>query len=124
MHDGRLAPRQHQPPLTRRGKHQHRDHGHEKECHHGIEPVVEDEARRIGRPGAHQRRRMRQESELRIGREHLLVSRSHRDHDDPDERCERHPQVTLAPHLDQNRRRDAQRDGREQLIRDAEQRPQ
>ena len=67
---------------------------------------------------------MRQEAELRVGGEDLLVAGRHRHDDQPGKGGQRDPGVTPAPHLDQDCGRNAERYSCEQLVGDAEQRPQ
>ena len=63
-----------------------------------------------------------EEAELRIAGEDLLVARREGHGRVPGQRDAGHPRPLELPALDQQRRRDRQRDGRQQLVRDAEQR--
>ena len=94
-----------------------------------IEPPQVAHRRDAGRQGAGAERllhgaRVREEAEPRQGREDLLPARRHRHDDQPREREHRHPRVARLAHLDDHRGADAERHRGEQLVGDAEQRPE
>ena len=112
------------------------DDGHDERGKHGaddgVEARVEDldfrgvDARGGDRAGVErgaQLRGLREEAEVGQRREDLLIRRRQRDREQPRERRARDPQVLRPVHSRQDRRRHAQRDRGEQLVRDAEQRP-
>ena len=95
--------------------------------------MVEDQLRRLRGRSAGQRARrelrgqvvgVREEADAQVRAEQLLPGRRRRDGDEPRERQTRDPRVARAAGLHEDGGRDAQRDGGEHLVRDAEQRPE
>jgi 2-isopropylmalate synthase len=134
--DGRArAPRENPPPRADRVR---QDHEHRHEQAPGddrVQPVVERQPhgrsrrRDAGRERATREQAVdlasvREEPELGTGRKDLEHPRAPSDDHEPRERDERDQRIARATHLHDDRRPDAERDGREELIGDAEERPQ
>src|SRR5216684_5776549 len=65
-----------------------------------------------------------QKPDARVRMPDLLIARGHGDGDEPGERPTRYPRITRLAHFDQDRGTDAKGDRGEELVRNAEERPE
>src|SRR5277367_2609049 len=130
--DRSLAPGGIEPPVATGLDQDHQNEQCKDESDRGVEAVVEHKALRLDDlTGGNAARRnlasekigVGQETERRAGIENLLITGDHGGGDVPEERGKRNEQVAALTHFYEDGGTDTQRDCREELIGDTEERP-
>jgi len=112
-------------PLTRGLNQNKSDHDDEHGGHGSVQTIIKNQAsRRTACGSGRQRLRLRQKPDTRVGIENLVPGCCKRDGNQLHKRYEGYCGIAGMVHLDDDGRGNAQSNGSEQLIGNAEQRPQ